>query len=66
MPVENPDLVVDLPMEDIQNPVETHKQNIMCSDILNVFESRYHRQLGQNGYRFQPDGKRPHEVNGIE
>jgi hypothetical protein len=59
-------LVICLPMENIHDPVEPQKQDIMRRDILHLFESGDHRQLWEDGHGLEPHRERPHEVDGVE
>lgn len=55
-----------LPVEDVEASVQSQEQHVVCSDILDVFESIYHEKLRQDGHCLQPYAKRPQEVYGVE
>ena len=54
------------PVEDIEGTVGTQGKQIMAGDGLCLPCLADHEQLGQDGHRFQIDGKRPQDLNGGE
>lgn len=55
-----------LPVKDVEAAVKSQEQYVVCSDILDVFQSIDHEKLRQYGHRLQPNTKRPQEVYGVE
>lgn len=66
VPVEYPGLHAQLPMEDVHNSVEAQKEHVVGRDVLHLLEPCDHGELRENCHRLQPNGERPHEVDGIE
>ena len=49
-------------MEDVESSVETEKEDVVSSDVLNISQFVYHVELRQYCQRLQPNTKRPKKI----
>jgi hypothetical protein len=54
------------PIQDVQETVGTHKKNVITSQVLHLTITLQYNQLGQDGNRFQINGKCPAKINDID
>ena len=53
-------------MENVENPIQTQEQNVVCGDVFDVFEFVDDCELWEDSEGFEPDAEGPNEIHGIE
>ncbi len=64
--VEALEVVTVDPVQDVQTPVRSEREEIMRCDRLGLARLGHHEELRQNGHRLQIDGERPEHLHNAE
>ena len=62
-PVQDPTLSLTLPVKNIEYAVHAQKENIVSGNVLNIFQTINHEELGEDGNGLQPNAKAPDEID---
>jgi len=54
------------PVQNVQETVGSHEEDVVSSQVLNLAITLEDDQLGQNSNGFQVDGEGPEHLNGVE
>jgi hypothetical protein len=55
-----------VPVEDVEDTIESKEKDVVCSDVLYLFQFIDHEELWQDGEGFEPDAEGPGEVEGVK